>query len=188
MALTPSHAMPLGTEAPDFCLLNPLQGKLQSLQQLKGKTGTVIAFICNHCPYVIHIENAFISLAKASALQGVNFIAINSNSEQTHPQDGPQAMARKAAEKAYPFPYLFDETQNTALAYNAACTPDIYLFDQKLSLTYHGQFDESRPDSPTSASGADLKAAISALVNGRPPLTRQTPSIGCNIKWHPSTQ
>lgn len=184
MALTPTNEMPLGTRAADFSLPEPLTGNTLSLAELQGDKGTVIAFICNHCPYVIHINEALVAVAKIYQQRGIRFIAISANSEQTHPQDGPEAMANIA--RNYPFPYLYDASQQVARAYHAACTPDIYLFDAGLSLVYHGQFDDSRPNTGKTADGETLRNAMDLLLDGQPPLREQPHGIGCNIKWHPA--
>ncbi|TQV84966.1 thioredoxin family protein [Aliikangiella coralliicola] len=183
MSLTPSNMMPLGSIAPDFNLLNVVNGKLEKLEQLRGKQGTLIMFICNHCPFVIHIEKALASLGEDYANSGLSIIAISSNSVESHPQDGPQHMAQKAAESGFKFPYLYDETQSVAKAYQAACTPDLFLFDDKLACVYRGQFDDSRPGNNIPVTGKDIRQAIENLLAGMPISDEQKPSIGCNIKW-----
>jgi peroxiredoxin len=179
MALTPSNMLPLGTTAPNFSLLNPQTGTFDDFSALRGTIGTVVMFICNHCPYVIHIEQGIKDLAKNYLAKGISFIAISSNNIETHPLDAPEKMA----EKNYPFPYLYDGTQAVAKAYNAACTPDIYLFDQNNVLVYRGQFDSARPKNEIPVTGEDLASALDSLLAGTPVSTDQKPSIGCNIKW-----
>ena len=140
-------------------------------------------FICYHCPFVIHVNNELVKLANDYKNKGIGFIAISSNNVETHPQDGPYFMKTHAQKMNYPFAYLYDETQEVAKAYDAACTPDFYLFDDKLKVTYHGQLDSSRPGNEVQTTGADLRKAIDFLLNNQSVMTNQTPSIGCNIKW-----
>ncbi|MEL6593010.1 MAG: thioredoxin family protein [Bacteroidota bacterium] len=183
MALTASQNFAMGTPAPDFSLPNTIDGKSLSLQELKGEKGTAIFFICNHCPYVIHINAALVKLAQDYVDQGVSFIAISSNDTKRYPQDGPENMKRMAAQMGYPFPYLFDESQDVARAYEAACTPDLYLFDADLKAVYRGQFDDTRPRSGMPATGADFRQALDHLLAGKGALEMQRPSVGCSIKW-----
>ncbi|MCB0804021.1 MAG: thioredoxin family protein [Flavobacteriales bacterium] len=183
MALTSSNLFPLGTIAPNFELPDTISGKLLSLNALKGKNGTVIMFICNHCPFVIHINEQLIQLAKEYQNQGISIIAISSNDVERYPQDGPIKMKENAKRLGYPFPYLYDESQAVALAYDAACTPDFYVFDANLKSTYHGQLDDARPGNDKAIDGKDLRAAILALLNNKMPIAPQKPSIGCGIKW-----
>jgi len=183
MALTPSNMMPLGTTAPDFSLLDTLSGETLSLQSLKGSKGTLVAFICNHCPYVIHIQERFVEVAKTYQEKGIQFIAISSNSVETHPQDGPEEMTQHGKQQGFCFPYLYDESQEVAKSYEAACTPDLFLFDENLSCVYRGQFDDTRPNQSQIADGQSLIDAMEALLNQQPPLSEQQASIGCNIKW-----
>jgi peroxiredoxin len=185
MALTPSNMMPLGTTAPEFNLLDTQDSSLVSLDSLKGTKGTLVAFICNHCPYVVHIMDSFIETANQYQEEGISFIAISSNSTESHPQDGPEHMKSLASEKNFSFPYLFDKSQATARAYNAACTPDLFLFDKDLKCVYRGEYDNTRPDQGCEATGESLKKAMDNLLQGKPPLENQQPSIGCNIKWNP---
>lgn len=175
--------MPLGTTAPDFNLPEPLSGDVKSLQQLKGKAATVVIFICNHCPFVVHIEQALAQLGRDYAASSVAIIAISANDADSYPMDGPEAMAKKAETAPYPFPYLYDESQQVAKAYGAACTPDFFVFDGDLACVYRGQFDDSRPGNQQPVSGADLRGAVEAVVTGEPVSKQQYPSIGCNIKW-----
>lgn len=183
MALTPSNPFPLHTIAPEFSLEDSVTGKTLNLQQLKGKQATVIMFICNHCPFVIHVNSKLVELANQFKSQGVNFIAISSNDIENYPQDAPDKMKEVAAENRYPFPYLYDPTQDVAKAYDAACTPDFYVFDKDLKSTYHGRLDDSRPGNDKPLTGKDLIAAINATINNEAPLKNQLPSMGCNIKW-----
>ena len=173
----------LGTEAPPFTLLDALSGRRMSLDDLKGTTATVIMFICNHCPYVIHVREELVRLADDYRERGVSFIAISANDPLRYPEDAPEKMKEVAEEHRYPFPYLFDETQEVARAYEAACTPDFYIFDDALRLVYRGQLDGSRPRNDIPVTGADIRAALDALIEGRPVSADQRPSIGCNIKW-----
>ena len=183
MALTPSTMPALGMQAPDFSLVDTISGKALSLQQLKSQQATVIMFICNHCPYVKHVQAELVRLAGDYLPRGISFIAISSNDAIGYPEDGPQKMKQVAAEHRYPFPYLFDETQAVAKAYQAACTPDFYVFDAQLKLVYRGQMDESRPGNGRAVTGRDLRAALDAILAGLPVDPQQTPSVGCNIKW-----
>ena len=184
MSLTPSNMLPLGTIAPEFNLLDTVSGELKTLQELKSDIATVVLFICNHCPYVVHINEKLVELAKKYMAQGIQFIAISSNDVTSHPQDSPEYMTEHAREQGYGFPYLYDETQEVAKAYQAACTPDLYVFDGELKCIYHGQFDRSRPNSEVPVTGEDLARALDlALVGQQIPLREQHPSRGCNIKW-----
>lgn len=179
MALTPSKMMPLGTKAPDFKLFDTSSQTELSLAQLRGEKGTLVMFICNHCPFVKHIESGLRKLGEDYRDSGVSLVAISSNDIVSQPADAPDKMA----EKNYVFPYLYDETQQAAEAYGAACTPDFFLFDDKLLCVYRGQFDSSRPSNEIPVTGSDLRSAINALINGTTVPGDQKPSIGCNIKW-----
>lgn len=181
MAATESTMLPLGTPAPDFRLPD-FNGKHIALSDLRAADGLVVAFICNHCPFVKHIRTELARFARDYQPRGIAVVAINSNDIGTYPQDGPAGMAEEARSAGYSFPYLLDETQQVAKAYHAACTPDLFLFDADRKLVYRGQFDSSRPGrgAPT---GADLRAACDALLAGGPVAADQKPSIGCNIKW-----
>jgi len=183
MALTPSNMIPLGTVAPAFTLLDTVTGNTVSLNELKGEQATVIMFICNHCPYVIHVNSELVKLGNDYAAKGVKFIAISSNDVVSHPEDSPEKMKQVAAKENYPFPYLYDETQGVARAYDAACTPDIYIFDKDLKLAYRGQLDDSRPSNKVALTGMDVRAALDNLIQGKEVSPYQRPSIGCNIKW-----
>ena len=183
MARTPSNMLPLGTKAPDFTLFDTVSQEQLSLTQLKGKKATVVMFICNHCPFVIHVNPELVQLANDYKDQGVSFIAISSNDIENYPQDGPELMKSHAKTNHYPFPYLFDESQDVARSYDAACTPDFYIFNTENTLVYRGQLDDSRPNNGIELTGTDMRNAIDALLNNRPIASTQKPSIGCNIKW-----
>lgn len=183
MARTPSNMLPLGTQAPNFKLLDTVSGTHKSLAELKGSKGTVIMFICNHCPFVIHVNEQLVSLAKTYMEKGIKFVAISSNDIVNYPQDSPDLMKETAQRLGYPFPYLYDETQEVARSYDAACTPDFYLFNSDLSLVYRGQLDDSRPGNGIPVTGSDLRTALDQLLGGEKISERQKPSIGCNIKW-----
>lgn len=183
MALTPSNMLPLGTLAPDFNLIDTKDDQIKSLDSLKGTQGTLVMFICNHCPFVIHVNQQLVQLANDYSPKGINCIAISSNDVVNYPQDGPDKMKVHAKENHYPFPYLYDETQDVAKAYDAACTPDFFLFDQDLKLVYAGQLDGSRPGNGIPVTGEDLRAAMDALLGQDAINPNQKPSMGCNIKW-----
>ena len=183
MALTRSNEFLVGTNAPDFTLPNTVDDTLVSLSELKGTKATVIFFICNHCPFVIHINAALVKIANAYQHKGIAFIAISSNEIEQYPQDGPEQMKAVAKKEHYPFPYLFDETQEVAKAYAAACTPDFYVFDADLKSVYHGQLDASRPGNGIPVSGIDLRNAIENTIARKPVLENQKPSMGCGTKW-----
>lgn len=183
MARTPSNMLPLGTKAPKFELLDTVSNKKCSLDDLKGEKGTVIMFICNHCPFVIHVNPMIVKLAKEYQEKGISFVAISSNDVENYPQDAPHLMKDKAQEEDYTFPYLYDETQEVAKAYDAACTPDFYLFDSEMKLVYRGQLDDSRPGNDVPLTGTDLKNAMDAVLDGKAVVAEQKPSLGCNIKW-----
>lgn len=175
--------MPLGTKAPPFQLRDTVSDKVLTLDELKGDNATVVMFICNHCPYVIHVNEQLVALAADYIPRGVGFIAISSNDAEAYPQDGPEKMKETALQLNYPFPYLYDESQEVARLYDAACTPDLYLFDKEMKLVYRGRLDASRPKSELPVTGADLRAAIDAVLDGRQVNEVQYPSGGCNIKW-----
>lgn len=183
MSLTASNMMPLGTKAPDFTLPDTISGKMLSLQQLKSPIATVVMFICNHCPFVQHIQTKLVEVSAEYQKKGINFIAINSNDIQNYPDDAPDKMQQVATRYHYPFPYLFDESQQIAQAYQAACTPDFYVFDKNLLCVYRGRFDESTPGKKIPVTGEDLKAALDAILSGQTVNPVQHPSLGCNIKW-----
>ncbi|MDO5981702.1 thioredoxin family protein [Flavivirga spongiicola] len=183
MARTPSNMLPLETQAPSFNLFDTVSGNNVSLDQLKGNQATVIMFICNHCPFVIHVNQEIASIANSYTKKGMSFIAISSNDIINYPQDSPENMTIHAKNEAYSFPYLYDETQEVAKAYDAACTPDFYVFDANLKLTYRGQLDDSRPGNGIPVTGKDLRHALDCLIENKDNITPQKPSIGCNIKW-----
>ena len=183
MTLTLSTMLPLGTKAPDFQLPDTVSGKMLSLAQIKSDIATVICFICNHCPYVKHIQTELVKVANHYQAKGVHFVAINSNDIEKYPDDSPDNMQKIAAVHQYPFPYLFDETQAVARAYQAACTPDFYLFDHALHCVYRGRFDDSSPGNNLPVTGKDLSSALDALLKHQPIDADQKPSMGCNIKW-----
>ncbi len=183
MARTPSNMLDLGTKAPDFALTDTISENQYALEELKGAVGTVVMFICNHCPFVIHVNPMLSALGKRYQEKGIGFIAISSNDIQNYPQDAPHLMKETALKAGYNFPYLYDATQEVAQAYQAACTPDFYLFDSKLRLVYRGQLDDSRPGNGIPLSGNDLASAMDALLLGTEISPLQKPSIGCNIKW-----
>lgn len=184
MALRPSQMLPLGTLAPDFRLPNVKTGALESLGMHRGAKGTLVLFMCNHCPYVIHILDILKAWTESHFKKGIHTIAISSNSIITHPQDGPEEMKKLALTKKFEFPYLYDATQDVALSYQAACTPDFYLFNAGLELHYRGRFDASKPGNEIPVTGADLSEAAATLLAGRKAEDVQYPSMGCNIKWH----
>ena len=183
MALTPSNMLPLGTTAPDFTLIDTVSDKKLNLKDIKGSNGTVILFICNHCPFVIHINSELVKLANDYKEKGINLIAISSNDAIKYPQDGPELMKINAKENTYSFPYLYDETQEVAKKYDAACTPDLYVFNADLKLTYRGQLDESRPGNGIPLTGGDLRSALDYLLKNHISDKQQKPSMGCGIKW-----
>ncbi len=183
MSLTESTMLAIGTVAPDF-ILSDTDGSKVSLEDLSGNVGLVMIFMCNHCPYVKHIQFKLADLAWEYQELGIQFVGVNSNDIEAYPDDSPELMGDDKARVGYPFPYLFDETQEIAKSYRAACTPDFYLFDGDNKLVYRGQLDSSRPNSgdPT---GEDLQAAMDALLDGKKVPKKQVPSLGCNIKWKP---
>lgn len=183
MALTPSNQMIKGTVAPDFTLPDVVTGKTISLTDLKGEKGTVMLFICNHCPFVIHVNTLLVALANEYKNKGINFIAISSNDVERYPQDAPDLMKQHAIENKYPFPYLYDETQQVAKYYDATCTPDIYVFDENLKSYYHGQLDNSRPGNGILSTGNDIKKAMDLMLKGEAFTDIEKPSMGCGIKW-----
>lgn len=185
MALTESNMLPIGTIAPDFSLIDTVSDKTLSVNDLFSDKATVVMFICNHCPYVIHVKDELVRLTKDYISKGVKFVAISSNDIEKYPQDGPEAMKTFARESGFTFPYLYDETQEVALAYDAACTPDFYIFDGERKLRYRGRLDESRPrvENPKPVTGKDLRGALNAILANQMISEIQFPSMGCNIKW-----
>ena len=182
MALTPSTMLPLGTTAPDFKLPDT-GGKIVSLADFKGLPALLVIFICNHCPYVIHLRAGLAQLARDYLPRHVGIVGISSNDAANYPADSPDKMKEEAKKAGYLFPYLYDETQAVAKSYRAACTPDIFLFDKNQRLVYRGQFDASRPNNGIPVTGNDLRAALDAVLAGKAVSEKQIPSIGCNIKW-----
>lgn len=183
MAATLSNMIELGTTAPGFSLYDTVSGKQVTLHNLKGKTATVIMFICNHCPYVKHINHELARLANDYMSKGVSFIGISSNDAFNYPEDSPEKMKAVAQQVGYSFPYLYDETQEVAKAYEAACTPDFFVYDEFLMLRYRGQLDDSRPGNSKPVTGHDLRQALEAILQHKPVSPEQKPSIGCSIKW-----
>jgi peroxiredoxin len=182
MARTPSTMLPLGTSAPDFKLMN-VDGREVELADFAGKPALLVMFMCNHCPFVVHVADELARLSSEYMGRGVAVVGINSNDTATHPADSPERMVAEAEDRGYAFPYLFDETQAVAKAYRAACTPDFFLFDQDRKLVYRGQLDDSRPGNGVPVTGKDLRAALEAVLSGKKPTEEQRASLGCNIKW-----
>jgi thiol-disulfide isomerase/thioredoxin len=187
MALTPSTMLELGTLLPPFRLPDP-SGKVVASDDFKDSPALLVAFICNHCPYVKHLRRELAQFAEDYQGSGLAMVAINANDVSNYPDDSPAKMAEEVEQAGYVFPYLYDESQEVAKAYRAACTPEFYLFDADRRLVYRGQFDDSRPESGRPVTGADLRSAVDALLAGRPLEPDQTPSIGCNIKWKPGNE
>lgn len=187
MARTPSTMMPLGTKAPEFSLTN-VDGKTVSLSDFSDAPALLVMFICNHCPFVKHVADQLAQLGREYMDRGVAIVAINSNDVASHPADSPEQMVAEVEQRGYTFPYLYDETQEVAKAYRAACTPDFFLFDGKRELVYRGQLDSSRPESGIPVTGEDLRAALDAVLAGEKPSSEQRPSLGCNIKWIPGNE
>ncbi|MCB0654242.1 MAG: thioredoxin family protein [Saprospiraceae bacterium] len=183
MSYIESNMLPLGTKAPDFKLPDTVSGKDVSLEDVRSDKATLIMFLCNHCPYVIHVNEEIVRIVKEYKAKGVGFVGISSNNAEKYPQDGPEKMAVHARAVGYDFPYLYDESQEVAKSYDAACTPDFYVFDGDLKLVYRGRIDGSRPGNDVLLNGADLRAALDAVLSGTPVTAKQYPSGGCNIKW-----
>lgn len=183
MAAVKSTMLELGTKAPYFSLMDTITGKNVSLDDYRGNRGLLVIFICNHCPYVKLIKEELVQYATDFMPKDVAVVAISSNDVENYPQDGPDKMKEDAEKLGYPFPYLFDENQDAAKAYKAACTPDLFLFDENQELYYRGQFDDSRPKNDVEPNGEDLREATERMLEGKPAPENQTPSIGCNIKW-----
>jgi peroxiredoxin len=183
MALTPSTMLPLGTSAPAFSLPDATTGKTVSIADFQNAPGLLVMFICNHCPYVKHVRSGLAQLVKDYQAKGVVAVGISANDAQAYPDDSPAKMALEAKDASYTFPYLYDESQAVARAYQAACTPDFFLFDREKRLVYRGQLDDSRPGNGIPVTGKDLRAALDAVLAGKPVAKDQKASIGCNIKW-----
>jgi peroxiredoxin len=184
MVSVPSQMLPLGTPAPQFALPDT-EGRIVSLKDLAGGKALLVMFICNHCPYVKHVRAELARVGRDYQPRGVKIVAISSNDPAAYPDDSPEKMKEERAAAGYTFPYLFDASQDVAKAYRAACTPDLYVFDAKQQLVYRGQLDESRPKNNLPVTGKDLRAALDAVLAGRPAPAEQRPSLGCNIKWKP---
>ncbi|NOY40996.1 MAG: thioredoxin family protein [Planctomycetes bacterium] len=182
MVLTPSTMLPLGTKAPNFSLVN-VDGKSVSLSDFDDAPALLVMFLCNHCPYVVHVADHLAALAHEYMGRGVAIVGISSNDVSNYPADSPEQMVAEAEQRGYPFPYLYDDSQEVAHAYRAACTPDFFVFDADQKLAYRGQLDSSRPESGIPVTGEDLRAALDAVLEGKAPAENQTPSLGCNIKW-----
>lgn len=187
MARTESTMLELGTQAPDFSLPDT-NGKQISLADFADAKGLLVVFMCNHCPYVIHLRDALAAFAKEYQAQGLAVVGINANDASNYPDDSPEKMTEEVATQGYTFPYLYDESQAVAKSYKAACTPDFFLFDENNNLVYRGQFDDSRPRNDAPVTGADLRAAVNALLQGDNISADQKPSMGCNIKWKPGNE
>ena len=183
MARTESSMLALGTSAPDFTLPNVVTNRELSLKDAAGPKGVLVMFICRHCPFIKHLEKALAQFGRDYQNKGIGIVAISSNDAQNFPEDAPASLAQQAKQLGFVFPYLYDETQQAARAYDAACTPDFFLFDSTLKLVYRGQFDASRPGNEVPITGKDLRAAFDAVLAGKPVNPDQHPSIGCNIKW-----
>ena len=183
MALTPTKKIPLGFQAPNFDLLNPMLGKKQSLIELQSTKATLIVFMCNHCPYVIHLLEGLVQLARDYLCQDVAFIGINSNDIINYPDDNPENMVKLITEYGIPFPYLFDNSQEIAKAYHATCTPDFSIFNGDMNCVYRGQMDDSRPGNDKAVTGHDLRLVLDSILSDKKIHFLQKPSIGCNIKW-----
>ena len=186
MAVTPSNMLALGTPAPPFSLPDT-GGRIVSLSDFKDRRALLVMFICNHCPYVKHVRAELARLGRDFERTGAGVVAINSNDAEAYPDDAPAKMKEEKATAGYSFPYLFDERQDVARAYRAACTPDFYLFGPDRTLVYRGQMDQARPGNDVPVTGKDLRAALDAVLAGRPVSSDQKPSLGCNIKWKPGT-
>lgn len=188
MALTPSTMLPVGTPAPGFALVDVVSGREVRLADFAGQPALVVMFLCNHCPYVKHLQAGLAAFGRDYASKGVAIVAISANDIVSHPEDSPDKMKAEAVRAGYVFPYLFDESQAVAKAYRAACTPDFFLFDYQRRLVYRGRFDDSRPGNGRPVTGADLRAAVDAVLANHAVPADQQPSMGCNIKWKPGAE
>jgi peroxiredoxin len=183
MALTPSTMSPLGAAAPDFSLPDTVSGKTMSLSAFAAKKALLVVFLCNHCPYVKHLQEGLAQLGRDYEKKDAAIVAISANDPASHPDDAPAKLGSESTARGYRFPVLFDATQKVAQAYRAACTPDFFVYDAARRLAYRGQFDSSRPGNGVPVTGSDLRAALDAVTAGKPASTKQQPSLGCNIKW-----
>lgn len=188
MVLTPSTMLELGTPAPDFELPDVVTGRVYTLNDFQDKDALLVMFICRHCPFVVHVRDELARLGRDYRDTPLGIVAISSNDAQAYPEDSPEKLREMAMELGFTFPLLYDEDQSVAKAYRAACTPDFFLFDGDRKLFYRGQLDDSRPGSDIPVTGADLRAAIDAVLAGRPAPAEQKPSMGCNIKWKPGSE
>jgi len=188
MALTASTMLPLGTKAPDFQLLDVVSGKMISLSTFAGKKALLVMFICKHCPFVKHVQKELAQIGKDYVNRDLGIVAISSNDVNNYPDDAPEQLKAMAQELAFTFPLCYDESQEIAKAYTAACTPDFFLFNADQRLVYRGQLDDSRPSNGKPVTGKDLRAALDAVLVGQPVNSEQKPSVGCNIKWKPSNE
>ncbi len=186
MVLTSSTMLPLGTAAPPFHLPDVVSGKTVALEDFAGRDGLLLMFICRHCPYVKHVESALAKLGRDFVVKNMGIAAISSNDANSHPEDAPESLRAQAKEMGFTFPYLYDESQAVAKAYGAACTPDFFVFDRDRRLAYRGQLDDSRPGNEKPVTGRVLRAALDAVLAGKPAAVDQKPSAGCNIKWKPT--
>ena len=188
MARTPSTMVPLGTSAPDFALPDTISGRRVELAGFEGKKALLVIFLCNHCPFVIHVREGLVARGRDYEKRDVAIVAISANDPETHPDDAPDRLGAESKRLGYRFPVLFDESQEVAKAFGAACTPDFFLYDEERRLVYRGQLDGSRPGNDVPVTGSDLRAAIDAVLLGLPVAAKQTPSLGCNIKWRPGNE
>ena len=183
MSIFLAMVLTLGTVAPNFTLPDTVSGKTMSLKEIKSEKATVVMFICNHCPFVKHVNGELVKLANDYMPKGVTFAAISSNDIQKYPEDGPTMMKKVAMEKKYPFPYFYDADQKVAKAYDAACTPEFFILDGAMKVVYHGQLDDSRPGNDTAVSGKDVRRALDSILAGKPVSAEQYAAVGCSIKW-----
>lgn len=188
MVKTASTMLALGTPAPEFSLPDVVSGRTVSIADFDGAPALLVIFMCNHCPYVKHVASSLAQLVREYQARGVAVVGINANDAEEYPEDSPENMVEEAKQRGYTFPYLYDETQEVAKAYQAACTPDFYVFDSEHRLAYRGQMDDSRPGNGIPVTGQDLRAALDAVLAGRPVTSNQKPSLGCNIKWKPGNE
>lgn len=188
MVMVESTMLPLGTAAPDFALPDVVTGQTVTLDSFAGAPALLVMFICRHCPFVKHVEQELARIGQDYGTKGLSIVAISANSLETHPQDGPEHLKAQALDLGFTFPYCFDESQDVAKRYTAACTPDFFVFDSDQTLVYRGQLDDSRPSTEVPVTGKDLRAALDLVLAGKPAPTEQKPSIGCNIKWTPGNE